>query len=460
MVDYNKESKNKEEEQLYLASLLDNVSDVIISTDMKLNIRSWNRAAEIIYGKRAEEVLGKPLIPFLQSEISTEYRMKLMNELKNKGFWKGEVIHKRENGKKKYFLVSVTLLKDKNGKPYGAVAINRDITEQKESEKRFRSLIEFIPIGIGMTNLEGYMITCNNQMLEITGYSESEIQIIHGSAIYVNPEDRKKMINVLKNQGQIQDWEVILKRKDDSLYNGLFSLTEIELEGQKVRLVTLQDITERKKSEDKLKKQKNELSEFTHAMSHDVNNSLTIIDVSAHFLKKEYKSTYVEKIIRQSKYIKELLNHSLTLAEAGLAIEKTDLVELNPLVEGVAGSSIPQNIEFTHDNLPSLVCDREKLKQIFKNLFENAVIHGKPNKIKVKANASEKEILISVVNDGTKIPPAVREKIFKRGFTTRKNSMGLGLAIVKKLIEAHGWQISLLPTTDQTTIQIKITDTV
>ena len=72
------------------------------------------------------------------------------------------------------------------------------------------------------------------------------------------------------------------------------------------------------------------------------------------------------------------------------------------------------------------------------------MIHGKPNKIKVKQrNAKDgKEILI--INDGKPILPENRSKIFSRDFTT-KESGGLGLTIVQKLFEGHGWKIRLEP---------------
>jgi len=112
-------------------------------------------------------------------------------------------------------------------------------------------------------------------------------------------------------------------------------------------------------------------------------------------------------------------------------------------------------VTFIYDNLLIIKCDREKVAQIFQNLFENAVTHGEPSKIEVKQRHSEDSTSISIVNDGKPIPLEHHSEIFLRGFTTKEGSGGLGLAIVKKTVEAHGWKIRL-DTTPQTTFPIMI----
>ncbi len=63
---------------------------------------------------------------------------------------------------------------------------------------------------------------------------------------------------------------------------------------------------------------------------------------------------------------------------------------------------------------------------------------------------------ILIINDGVPIPPKIQERIFDYGFTTLKDSMGLGLSIVRKIIEAHGWFISVQSHHEQTFFQISI----
>ncbi|MFQ5977877.1 MAG: sensor histidine kinase [Candidatus Heimdallarchaeota archaeon] len=99
--------------------------------------------------------------------------------------------------------------------------------------------------------------------------------------------------------------------------------------------------------------------------------------------------------------------------------------------------------------------DREKLAQVFQNLFENAVIHGQPRQIGVRRLDLAEGITLLITNDGAPIPDEDRSKIFQRGFTTKEEGGGLGLAIVEKLVKAHGWDISL-DETPETTFRIFI----
>ena len=110
-------------------------------------------------------------------------------------------------------------------------------------------------------------------------------------------------------------------------------------------------------------------------------------------------------------YLKRMMKRSLKLAEAGRIIEKTDDVNLNHLIKEVAQATVPEKITFMADNLPtSFSCDREKVRQIFKNLLENAVIHGKPTKIEVKHNASDNGASLLIVNDGNPLPAGRRTR--------------------------------------------------
>lgn len=204
-----------------------------------------------------------------------------------------------------------------------------------------------------------------------------------------------------------------------------------------------------------LERQKEELSEFAHTMSHDLHNRLLSMEGYAEILESEYDASYAQRIRHLAQGTNDLLRRSIVLADAGQIIAKTDEVNLAQLIQETAKNSIPQTISFLQDELPTVMGDSEKLSQVFQNLFENAVIHGKPHKIEVRRKDGENSTTVLITNDGAPIPHEIRLRIFQRGFTTMEGSSGLGMAIVKKIIDAHGWQISLAATM-QTTFQIVI----
>ncbi|MFQ5923637.1 MAG: PAS domain S-box protein, partial [Anaerolineales bacterium] len=133
--------KRMEEEVRHQATLLRNIQDAVISTDMDFMIESWNEAAEEMYGWKAEEALGRPLGELFHGEYPIEPPEYAPNGFLENGHFEGEVIHCRKDGSPLNVLTSVSLLRDDEGEPVGAVAVNRDITELKRVEEKLRKAL-------------------------------------------------------------------------------------------------------------------------------------------------------------------------------------------------------------------------------------------------------------------------------------------------------------------------------
>lgn len=129
------ERKQAEEHIRYLANLIESVSDAVISTDMAFNLRSWNKAAEALYGWRAEEVIGRPIDDVLPTTYPDNNRDEVLAHFQQMGSWRGEVIQPHRDGTPIDIMSSVSLTFDSEGNPIGAVGINRDIRERKRSER-------------------------------------------------------------------------------------------------------------------------------------------------------------------------------------------------------------------------------------------------------------------------------------------------------------------------------------
>ncbi len=113
-----------------------------------------------------------------------------------------------------------------------------DITEQKniedaleESEKRYRHIFEHCPIGIGISGMDGRVITANRAMLEIMGYTLDEVRKINLADTYVNVDDRRKMLQDLNQYGRVTDYRIQLKRKDGMPYNAILNISRINIGG-------------------------------------------------------------------------------------------------------------------------------------------------------------------------------------------------------------------------------------
>jgi len=128
------ELKQTKKQIEYQSELVDRVSDAIISTDPDFKIKSWNKAAENIYGFRAKEAIGKHMKNLADVKYIEEDRKKVLDTLFRKGYWKGETLQKRKDGKLINVYSSVNCIKDKDGNFLGVVTVNRDVTEQKKMQ--------------------------------------------------------------------------------------------------------------------------------------------------------------------------------------------------------------------------------------------------------------------------------------------------------------------------------------
>ena len=109
--------------------LLDNVSDAIISTDENFRIKTWNKAAEKIYGVALFEVKNKKTDEVLHYEFLNDSLEQASKKLIEESQWKGIVVFTRRDRKKVFLSASVSTLRNENNDAIGYVAVNRDITD-------------------------------------------------------------------------------------------------------------------------------------------------------------------------------------------------------------------------------------------------------------------------------------------------------------------------------------------
>jgi PAS domain S-box-containing protein len=159
------ERKRAEARIEYQAHLLANVQDAIIATDEQLVVTAWNRAAEEMYGWKAEEVLGRNVLAFLGSESTEAQRAAAIQTLAETGRNRvEEVVHHRRDGEPIHMEVTVTALGGADGRVTGYVNALRNITDRKRAEEEIRSLARFPsenPNPILRVNQDGRILYAN-----------------------------------------------------------------------------------------------------------------------------------------------------------------------------------------------------------------------------------------------------------------------------------------------------------
>ncbi len=127
-----------------------------------------------------------------------------------------------------------------------------------ESEEEFRILFENLPIGVGVVDFQGNLLAFNNAMLEAGGYSRQDIQKIGNvAALYYNQKDREHALRLFQSEGFLKDYPVRFKRKDGTPYDALLSLRSSRFQGQPCIHAVVEDVTERKQTEEKLRESEN-----------------------------------------------------------------------------------------------------------------------------------------------------------------------------------------------------------
>ncbi len=416
-----------------------------------------NRAWLDTLGYNRSNVIGKRFVEFMTSSSSNEFQS-CFARLKEQGFIRDaefELI--RQDGSQLTVRINGRITFDELGNFKQTHFIFQDISEWKRAEAtikrehdRAEMYLNIAPVIIVALDLDGNVMLLNKRGQETTGYSEDEIigknwfdvavpqwekqpvrhafeQIIGG-----NLEAVKKVENRIatKNGSELLiDWYNSILRDDDNTIIGTLSAGE--------------DITQRRMADDLLKKQKDELSELAHAMSHDLGNKLKSINSLVSLLKSEYNEEMLDRISNIALQSIDLLQTSADLADAGAIIQTKERVSLETIVRITAATVLPSSVRLLTSNLHVVAGSPQRIEQVFQNLFTNAVEHGDATEIRVEGKWESTGYCIYISNNGKPIPCDVRDKIFDRSFTTKQNGRGLGLAIVKKLVDAHGWDIVL-----------------
>jgi PAS domain S-box-containing protein len=443
--------------------------------------------------EKVEDIIGKNDFQLIWREVADLYRSDdkmVIDSTKPKINY--EEPQKREDGTTSWLRTNKIPLTDNDGKIIGVLGTYEDITIEREALDEIHLLADIVESSydaIASTTLDGIIKSWNKGAEEVYGYSIKEMK---GNSIAILiPDNKKSELNHILDgvrQGKgLYRYETHRIRKDKNLINVLLTVSPIFDKLGKIKgasMISL-DITDRKKSEEKvvllnkeLTEKNRELEHIIYVTSHDLRsplvniqgfskelelafNQLQIIFNQAHFKDTDQKLTKAifEKDIQESlQYISAsitkmdlLLKGLLKLSRLGRISLSIKIINMNQLIKDILKTfefKFQENdIEIQIETLPSCIGDENQINQVFSNLIDNAIKYRQPNirgLIQIHGSIRGRESLFCVEDNGVGIAPENQFKIFEifNRLNPKENAgEGLGLTIAKKIIDRHSGKI-------------------
>ncbi|MBD2313963.1 PAS domain S-box protein [Desertifilum sp. FACHB-1129] len=323
----------------------------------------------------------------------------------------------------------------------------------RESEGRFRTLLDNAADAIFVINDQNQIIDVNQQACTSLGYTRSEL--LKFTVFEIEKKRSPQEMAATRQQlrlGSPQTLEGIHQRQDGTTFPVEVRVALFESGGQTLELALARDITERQQAQLSCERLA-ELGEFAATIIHEVRNPLTTVLLGLNAFKQlelsEIFQSRLSLALEEAERLQRLLNEILAYAKPQ-ALQEVEL-ELNQFITQMLDSlrqmpsAMGRQIQFTPSQTAIQVRgDADKLKQVLINLIANACeAVGEGELIQTRISSQMNRVCVQIQNGGDPIPPEILAKIIQPFYTTKPAGNGLGLAIVKQIVEAHGGQLRI-----------------
>jgi len=356
------------------------------------------------------------------------------------------------------------------------VMVNQKLnSEIHEAKDHFEEIFHLSPHPVIISRVsDGKMITCNESFTRISGYTKEEIagKTAFDINLYKDPKDREVIFAATKEHGYCENFETLFLRKDNGVIDVLISTRIVSSHEESHVISVLQDITERKRSEEEIRQKNSELlkvnsekDKFFSIIAHDLKSPFQGLMGYSEILSNEYSTLTEEEKFAFIRSIEELSHSSYRLLENLLEWTRMQTgqmafypeqfnlqVVLHPTLALLKHTALNKNIEFTHsiENLLFINADENMLSTIVRNLVSNAIkFTEKGGKINLTAARRAGCVEISVSDTGVGIDEESIKKLFSidknvsRKGTANEEGTGLGLLLCKEMVEKHGGRITV-----------------
>ncbi len=371
-----------------LAAISSNSADAILFVGTDGTIQSWNSGAELIFGYRGEEVVGKHFQVLMPPELREGGELDYIHgELSRMGYIRGYVTKRMtKDGKIIAVELTRTLLRDETGAIIGSSAILRDVTEREQIQERTRELNRVLEAQVAKRTRE--LLLANDELAR--GKRELE-----------------------KANAEL--------RQLDQLKSEFVSMVSHELRAPLANI-----------------------SGVFQLLLEDERDSLSVNQ-------RELASLANDQVERLARLVKGVLNVSrIQAGEIEFHSQAFDLPELleKECSRWLASDARHRYVCQASRNLPPVLADRDRVEEVLTNLVDNAAKYSQEGtSICVAAQVCEPEMVVSIRDEGVGVSTEDMKKIFDKFYRVERDDArqtyghGLGLYLSRQFIQGMGGRL-------------------
>lgn len=430
--------------------IIETANEGIWMVDMEGETLFVNQRVLEMLGTTVEEMVGRSAFQFVfEEDLGKAHRR--LEERRRGAFGQTEFRIRRKDGTSIYTLSNTSPLKNEAGEVVGVLAMFSDITERKrseeslrESEERFRSIFEAGPMGMAVVSLDARFIQVNGAFCEVLGYTEREflsltfLEITHPEDINANIRQAERLF-----KGEINKYHLekrFITKNGETVWANLTATLIRDREGRPMYgLGMIEDISERKRVEERLKSSNEELRALSARLQlvreeeslriareiHDeLGGALTGLKMDLSWLDKRLSEP--AKAMKQQK-----MRAMLELIDETIQKVRNIATELRPAILddlGLAAAIEWQTREFQnrteiecriislHEDIRISSEKATAVFRIFQELLTNVARHAEATLVEIRMEKQNGEVILEVSDNGRGI---------KESEVTNTKSLGL-----------------------------------
>ena len=459
----------------------------IYMLDADGNVTIWNKGAERLKGWSEAEIIGQSSALFYPADaVEAGKPDRDLARAAAEGRIEEEDWRVRKDGSEFLASVTMTALRDADGRLRGFAKVISNITERRAAEEavlsresHLRSILSTVPDAMVVIDDQGAIISFSAAAERLFGYRQAELLGVNVSRLMPSP-DRERHDSYLARYLQTGEKRIIGigrvvfgERKDGTTFPMELSIGETTEGAQRLFTGFVRDLTERQRTEERLESLQAELIHVSRVsamgtmastLAHELNQPITAVANYTEALRdlladpnpddfsmmRDALDDAAKEALRAGHIVRRLRDF-VARGEVDKTVERLPPLINEAAVLGLMGAK-EKGVEPAFDLDPyasPVLVDKVQIQQVLINLIRNAVeamAESATRKLTVTSRPDQGGFVrVTVADTGPGVAPELAEQLFTAFTTTKAEGMGLGLSICRTIVEANGGRIWMEP---------------